>query len=42
VIPHRLTGQVPHTHDCIDDVRACEAEALDVFDRFARAFEDAA
>ena len=42
MIAHQMRGQVAHANDTLDDLRACEFDALEVFDRFARAFEDAA
>ena len=42
MIPHQMPCQVAHSHGTLDDLMACESEALDVFDRFTRAFEDAA
>ena len=38
MIPHQMDGQVAHTHDCTEDVLACEFDHLDALDRFARAF----
>ena len=42
MINHQMPCQVAHSHDTLDDLMACELDALDVSDRFARAFEDAA
>ena len=42
MIPHQMLGQVAHEHPTLDDLMACEFDALEVFDRFTRAFEDAA
>ena len=42
MIPHQMRGQCAHSHESLDDLMACEFDALEVFDRFARAFEDAA
>ena len=42
MIPHRMPCQVAHSHPTLDDLMACEFDALETFDRFTRAFEDAA